>query len=859
MSRTRVDVVVHTHWDREWYLPYQTTVARLAHVLEAVVSQLETGTLQGFLFDGQTVAFEDIVAHGEPALVQRVREAVQRGQVALGPWYVMADEFLCSGESLLRNLETGIADASRAGGLQRVGYLPDSFGHVAQMPRLLREFGIEAAVLWRGADAATTSFEWEAPGGVSVGTVFLPEGYYQHALNVPGTHEELLALLRRLKARSAVPRLLFTQGGDHLLPGTDMAARLWAFNAWQDEFELVPATLAEHAQALLAATPARERLVGELRANRQAFVLPDVLSTRRYLKRLHDQAEDRLVGAIEPLLACTVPAARWPARGLEQAWRLLLQQQAHDSICGCSTDAVHREMEQRFVWLNQRLDALHAQALAAAGMVSLRRHAGGPDVWADDARCTVFNPLPQRLEGWQVLRVFLAGPRHAALRLTRDGEVLPHVMLEASAHEEIRSPLDDFPERLQGWNYALALPLALPGLGAVALEIEAEPEAAGAAGTPPVAEVSTIAAAPGAAAARIENATLALWLDAAGTLHLRDRRSGTTHAPLLQWLHELDAGDSYNWSPPPEPALQVVSNLRAQGAWQRDGAAELRLSIRMEVPAGLAPDRRGATAERVCNEGTLCLRLFAEEATVHAELVWLNRSQDQRTRVLLPLADTLSPVWTDTAFAWSPRVRGLRAWPPPGSRQEMPVAVLPTGSALHAAPWWLAHEAMHECEVIEHAGRPFLALTLVRSVGWLSRRDLLTRGVGAGPDIATPEAQCLGTDVFRWRFGPGDPQQALPQARRLRRPALVLRGHRTEWPTPLDIGNAELVVSGTRRLGPDGPLELRVWNPTDQTQALALTCAGWQAVRADGTPLPAPADDRHCVPPHALLTLRGRA
>ncbi|MFM7530881.1 MAG: hypothetical protein ACKO5J_00005, partial [Rubrivivax sp.] len=316
MSRLHVDVVVHTHWDREWYLPYQSTVARLAQVIEEVLGQLEAGTLQGFLFDGQTVAFEDLLAQGEPALVQRLRQAVQRGQVALGPWYVMADEFLCSGESLLRNLETGIADASREGGLQRVGYLPDSFGHVAQMPRLLREFGIEAAVLWRGADAAATSFEWEAPGGVSVGTVFLPEGYYQHALNLPGSTQDLLALLRRLRARSAAPRLLFTQGGDHLLPGADMAARLAAFNASQEEFELVPATLEQHAQALLRATPARERLAGELRANGQAFVLPDVLSTRRYLKQLHDQAEDRLVGEIEPLLACTAPAARWPARAL---------------------------------------------------------------------------------------------------------------------------------------------------------------------------------------------------------------------------------------------------------------------------------------------------------------------------------------------------------------------------------------------------------------------------------------------------------------------------------------------------------------------------------------------------------------
>ena len=869
MSRTRVDVVVHTHWDREWYLPFQTTVARLAQVTQEVLAQLEAGTLQGFLFDGQTVAFEDLLAHGEAPLVQRLQAAVRRGQVAVGPWYVMADEFLCSGESLLRNLETGIADAERAGGLQRVGYLPDSFGHVAQMPRLLREFGLEVAVLWRGADAQATSFEWEAPGGVSVGTVFLPEGYYQHGLNVPGAHDELLALLRRLRARSAVPRLLLTAGGDHLLPGSDMAARLAAFNGAQDDFELVPATLAEHARALLAATPGRERIRGELRANRQAFVLPDVLSTRRALKRLHDQAEDRLIGAIEPLLACTVPAAQWPARALEQAWRLLLQQQAHDSICGCSTDEVHREMEQRFVTLQQRLQALHIHALAACGMVSLRRHVPAPDVWADDGRCTVFNPLPQALGGWQLLRVFLAGDRHAALAIRRGGKALAHVLLGAVAHEEIRSPLDDFPERLQGWLYELALPLDLPGLGTAALEIgpaptqsataseEGDPRHSGAGASAAARPADTPGAAAGLPGVGIANGTLALWLDPAGVLHLRDLRSGTTHAPLLQWLHEPDAGDSYTWSPPPGPVRAILAGPCAAQAWQGQGVAELRLSVRMEVPAGLAPDRMGPAPEPVCNEGSLCLRLLGDEPAVHAELVWHNRARDQRTRLLLPLADPPGPVWTDTALAWFPREPVLRAVPAEYSRQEMPVAVFPTSSALHAAPWWLAHEALHECEVVTHGGRPFLALTLVRSVGWLSRRDLLTRGVGAGPDIATPEAQCLGTDTFRWRFGPGAPEEALPQARRLRRPALVLRGHRDAWPAPLELGNPQLVVSSTRRLGPEGPLELRVWNPTGRTHHLALAAPQWLAVRADGTPLLNVPAGAHTVAPHGLLTLRG--
>ena len=62
MSAPRlVDVVVHTHWDREWYLTREATLARAAAVMEAVLPQLESGQLPSFLFDGQTrlAAFTD--------------------------------------------------------------------------------------------------------------------------------------------------------------------------------------------------------------------------------------------------------------------------------------------------------------------------------------------------------------------------------------------------------------------------------------------------------------------------------------------------------------------------------------------------------------------------------------------------------------------------------------------------------------------------------------------------------------------------------------------------------------------------------------------------------------------------------
>ncbi|MFM7459517.1 MAG: hypothetical protein ACKO15_01550, partial [Burkholderiales bacterium] len=154
-----VAVVVQTHWDREWYFPHQTFVARLIEVMSRVVAQLESGKLQQFLFDGQTAAYEDLLANAEPALVTRVEALVKEKRIALGPWYVMADEFLVCGESLLRNLEIGIGDAVAAGNCQYVGYLPDTFGHIGQMPQLLANFGIHAAVMWRDVDLPVAEFD----------------------------------------------------------------------------------------------------------------------------------------------------------------------------------------------------------------------------------------------------------------------------------------------------------------------------------------------------------------------------------------------------------------------------------------------------------------------------------------------------------------------------------------------------------------------------------------------------------------------------------------------------------------------------------------------------------------------------
>jgi mannosylglycerate hydrolase len=840
-GRMGVSVVVQTHWDREWYFPHQQYLARLVVVMERVVAELESGKLKSFLFDGQTAAYEDLVANAEPVLVKKVQRLVREKRIVLGPWYVMADEFLVSGESLLRNLELGIADANAAGNCQRVGYLPDTFGHVSQMPQMLRMFGIDSAVMWRGVDAKHSEFDWVAPDGSVVGSVFLTEGYYQHPFNVADWQLALTAYLTRVTPRTLASRALLTQGGDHLAPGADFAARVSEFNRTQDAYTLEQSSLAQYTEhALKDSAGRRERIAGRLRDNAQAFVLPDVMSTRRYLKLANQSAEDRLTGVVEPLFAA-LDIDDVPQTYLEQCWRLLLQNQAHDSICGCSVDAVHREMLTRYAQLEQRCDALIERACAAAGMVAVAQHdANAPDVFADDSVFTLFNPQPKRFHGWSTQRVFVKGALRDHLAVASStGERLPAQVLSATATSMFRSPIDDFPERIAGFSYEIAVHCSLPGLGALDCTL---------AWDAPARPIAT------AAQAAIENAHLRVALEADGTITITEKASGQRTSEFFGIISELDAGDTYNFSPPPQQHTVRQPQFSLLATQFGEHVQTLNVSVDLNLPAGLREDRQGPTQATVTNRGELRLRLFADARAVECQLEWANHARDQRTRLTIPVANNIESVFADSAFSWERYPRMRAAYPAAPSRREMPIAVMPTLSAVVAGRVGVAHRAMQECEIVSVGGNDYLAMTLVRSVGWMSRRDLVTRGVGAGPDIETPEAQCLGTERFDFAIGFVDDHVAwLNLAQSFRKPPVLLRGHTARWRKVKELGEA-LQVSATRCVGDQ--LEMRVWNPTAVNQSLAsLTLHGpqWHLVTADTV---TPIDENTALAPHRIATLR---
>ena len=140
-----------THWDREWYLPFQSFRYELVETLNHLVKTMEQHPeFKLFCLDGQTVVLEDY-ADIEPHNAKRLRKLIEQGRVVVGPWYTMPDEYSVSGESLIRNLSVGMKLAEKWGGKPLMyGYINDIFGHIAQLPQILNGFGINGAYISRG-------------------------------------------------------------------------------------------------------------------------------------------------------------------------------------------------------------------------------------------------------------------------------------------------------------------------------------------------------------------------------------------------------------------------------------------------------------------------------------------------------------------------------------------------------------------------------------------------------------------------------------------------------------------------------------------------------------------------------------
>ncbi len=371
-SDFRYLVVPHTHWDREWYLPFEQFRLRLGSVVDGVLETLERdASFTSFTLDGQAIVLEDYV-EVRPENEGRLRALLKAGRLEVGPSYVLPDEILVGGESLVRNLLLGRRVCRRFGvEPSGAGYLPDSFGHPAQLPQILAGFGIRTFLFSRGLgdelDDVGVVFRWRAGPAEVVACQLLP--HYDNFARLTWHHdaeERVRAIVARfgeLVRGAGQEEILLANGSDHLpvepeLPEilADLGQTLGAaFRIGRYD---------EHAPAS-AGLPVHE---GELVGSGLQNVLRGVNSARIYLKQANERAERRLLSVETAAALRTLrEGAPYPAADLRLAWRDLLRNHPHDSICGCSCDEVHRDMLVRYEQLDRTLDYVEREALGVGG------------------------------------------------------------------------------------------------------------------------------------------------------------------------------------------------------------------------------------------------------------------------------------------------------------------------------------------------------------------------------------------------------------------------------------------------------------------------------------------------------------
>jgi len=250
MEPRTIAIVPHTHWDREWYEPFQQFRLRLVELLDELLPLLESDpSYARFMLDGQMAVVDDYLEI-RPEAEPRIRALAASGRLTMGPWYILMDEFLVSGETIIRDLQMGMARGAAFGGAMDVGYLPDMFGHIAQMPQILAQAGFAHTVVWRGVPSAVTStgFWWEAPDGSRVRAEYLPTGYGNGA-SLP---DDAKALVQRTQDHEEeigeflIDGLLYMNGSDHLRPQPFLGQVVAEANQLQDRYHFEITSLPEY-------------------------------------------------------------------------------------------------------------------------------------------------------------------------------------------------------------------------------------------------------------------------------------------------------------------------------------------------------------------------------------------------------------------------------------------------------------------------------------------------------------------------------------------------------------------------------------------------------------------------------------
>jgi mannosylglycerate hydrolase len=774
----RIPLVPHTHWDREWYRSFQEFRIRLVALMDDLLQMLEGEELPCFVLDGQMAVVDDYL-EARPEALQRLESLAKEGRVTLGPWYVLMDEFLVSGETIVRDLQMGLERARDFGEPMEIGYLPDMFGHVAQMPQILRLAGMGRAVVWRGVPRSVdrARFRWSSPDGSTVLAEYLVHGY-GNASALPSDPEAALAVVEayleevapwmlpdrggepgdedaeprgQSGAWGAVPLLM--NGTDHQMPRRWLTTVVNELNASQERLELAVLDLKSALETvspggLSCAPDELPEVAGELRSSARANLLMGVSSNRVDVKQAAARAERALERRAEPLWALFGEQRAYPSQLLAIAWKNLVLNSAHDSSCACSVDEVVEAVLHRYREARQIAEGLASVALESfsrsldfsgavlinlssrprRGVVSLELPIEG-DADACPPGCQFVSSRPSVL----VDAVLDASSARLIMEEVRTQQVDDHTFIVDLEIEDAGDVIEVSLRASDRLERELAIEPIKKRLCAM---LDARPDAqvhVRMTQPPRLSVLSPTGSVPGYGWAPWEPCPPANPVEASGWTMSNgivsvslDEEDGTFSVNGLTGFNRLvdggDHGDTYNYSPPVHDLLidsPLSVSLRTLEAGPVRATIEVRRTYRWpEYVDDLTGHRIGEREVEVVSLVSLC----AGDSLVAVETSLDNTCRDHRLRALFPLPSPAMTSVAECAFAVVERPIVAEGGP-----TERGLATYPSRRFVSAGGLTVVHDGLLEYELVSAEG------------------ESITGGAGGNP----PPAEALALTLLR--------------------------------------------------------------------------------------------------------------
>ena len=740
-----VHIIPHSHWDREWYMPFEYHRAYLVKLMDNCMELFEKDEdFKGFHLDGHTVLVEDYLEI-KPQNAEKIAEYVKQGKFAVGPWYILQDEFLTSSEANVRNLLVGMDIAKKLGKVTKVGYFPDSFGNAGQMPQILKQAGMEAIVFGRGVKtigvnnlvledqsyaSSYSEMYWQSPDGSSLPAVMFAN-WYNNGMEIPvdGNKEYWDDVLEKVERYASTDELLVMNGCDHQPVQKNLSQAIKNAQEQYPEYRFIHSGFEKYVHACVEKLPENlSTVTGELTGQDTDgwYTLVNTCSSHIELKVMNRKCEILLESVAEPLSVMASSLGKvYPHEMLLYAWKTLMKNHPHDSICGCSCDEVNAEMQTRFAKAKQATEMIIRDDLEF-----IRNHIDTAGFEDCEAVFAVVNTLGfsrnalvsvdadlHRVYGMENLNQAFMDFNKSLYEgefelIDEAGQVCSCEVRDRRSQFDYDLPADHFresyvAERVTVFFEAVDVPAMgykVYGLRKSDKQAEKAMEV-----TPNI----------------LENAYLKATIQADGTIDLLDKKTGHLFTGLLRFEDTGDIGNEYTYvAAEGKPIYSGAKPAKIELVSSQDFVTEYKVTVEMEVPKSkdqaaeeeiktythFLNRRGGRSEEMVTLEVVSYISLTRNGKRLDIRTEINNCARDHRVRVLFPTGLQAESHKAESVFESVERSNTHKeSWTnPSGCEHQQGFVMMSDGTSGLA----IANIGLYEYETMDNT----IAVTLLRAV-----------------------------------------------------------------------------------------------------------------------------------------------